>query len=127
VRGAYVEPVAVEREGQRPERTRYAITRAGREHLRDLLRRAWRELWSPADPIQLALAARSELTDEEIEELLSGRARGLEERLALLDGLAPSAPAPEMVDRLRALTRAELDWTRSVLAQTGSPARKARR
>jgi DNA-binding PadR family transcriptional regulator len=127
VRGGYVEPIAVEREGQRPARTRYAITRAGRTHLQDLLKRAWRELSSPADAVQLALAARSELPDDEIDDLLSERARGLEERLALLDGLAASAPAAEMVDRLRALTRAELEWARSVLAQTAAPAKRARR
>ena len=59
----YVEPVAVERDHQRPERTRYAITREGRQHLAELLERAWRELPSPADPIALALAARSDLAE----------------------------------------------------------------
>jgi DNA-binding PadR family transcriptional regulator len=49
VRGGYVETVAVEREGQRPERTRYAITREGRQHLAELLERAWRELPAAGD------------------------------------------------------------------------------
>jgi DNA-binding PadR family transcriptional regulator len=122
-RRGYVEPLTVEREGQRPKRTRYAITRAGREYLKELLRDAWRELPSPADALQLALAARSELSEEEVAELLGERARALEERLERLDALVASAPAPELVDRQRALTRTELDWTRSLLAEV-KPMRK---
>ena len=64
VRGGYVESVAVEREGQRPERTRYAITPEGRRHLAELLERAWRELPPVGDVTALALAARSDLEDE---------------------------------------------------------------
>lgn len=117
VRGGYVEAVAVEREGRRPERTRYAITDAGRRHLEDLLRRAWRELRSPAEPIQLALAARPELEEEEVHALLGERAEALRVRLGLLDELARSAPAPEMVDRQRVLTQAELKWAEALLAE----------
>ena len=127
VRGGYVEPIAVEREGNRPERTRYGITSAGRAQFRELLRRAWRELPSPADTIQLALASRPELPDQEVSELLTERVNGLEQRLVQLDELASSAPAAEMVDRLRALTRAELEWAKYVQAQTTGPRRKAGR
>jgi ADP-ribose pyrophosphatase YjhB (NUDIX family) len=102
--------VAVEREGRRPTRTRYAITRKGRRHLEDLLRRAWRELPSPAEPIQLALAARPELPDEEVEQLLDERREALRARLAALDDLRRAAPAEEMVNRQRALTLGELAW-----------------
>lgn len=109
-RHGYVRALAVEREGQRPARTRYEITREGREHLRDLLRTAWRELPSPAEPFQLALAARSELPEEEVEQLLAERQEALRERLAHLDKLARSAPAPEMAARQRAFTLTELDW-----------------
>jgi DNA-binding PadR family transcriptional regulator len=124
VGGGYVEAVAVEREGQRPERTRYAITEAGRRHLEDLLRRAWQELRSPAEPIQLALAARPELEDEEVHALLGERAEALRERLRDLDELARSAPAPEMVDRQRALTNAELKWAEALLAESAPRKRK---
>ena len=122
VKGGYVEPVLVERQGQRPERTRYAITRAGRGYLRELLARAWRELPSPGDPLQLALAAAAELTEEEVEALVAQRVEALEERLILLDELARSAPATAMVDRLRATTRAELTWATGL-----TPATKPRR
>jgi DNA-binding PadR family transcriptional regulator len=124
VSGGYVEAVAVEREGQRPERTRYAITEAGRRHLEDLLRRSWRELRSPAEPIQLALAARPELEEEEVHALLGERAEALRTRLRQLDELARSAPAPEMVDRQRALTKAELKWAEALLRETAPPNRK---
>jgi DNA-binding PadR family transcriptional regulator len=118
VRGGFVQAVAVEREGQRPERTTYAITDAGRRHLEELLRRAWRELRSPAEPIQLALAARPELEEEEVHALLGERAEALRIRLGLLDELARSAPAPEMVDRQRALTKAELKWAEALLVES---------
>jgi DNA-binding PadR family transcriptional regulator/ADP-ribose pyrophosphatase YjhB (NUDIX family) len=116
----YVQPVAVEREGQRPERTRFAITSAGRTHLEELLRTAWRRLPSPAEPICLALAARSDLPEGDVQRALSERMAGLRARLRRLDGLRRSAPAPEMVERQRALTQAELDWAGSVLGD-GSP------
>jgi DNA-binding PadR family transcriptional regulator len=120
VRRGYVEAVAVEREGQRPERTRYAITPEGRRHLAELLERAWRELPSPADPFALALAARSDLADEQrVRELLVGRVAALRERLDRLDALERSAPALEMVERERALRVAELAWTEALLAQEG--------
>lgn len=102
--------MGVEQEGRRPARTRYAITRAGRRHLEDLLRRAWRELPSPAEPIQLALAARPELPDEEVERLLAERREALRERLTALEKLRRAVPAEEMVDRQRALTLGELAW-----------------
>jgi DNA-binding PadR family transcriptional regulator len=118
VRGGYVESVAVEREGQRPERTRYAITREGRAHLSELLERAWRELRSVGDPLDLALAARSDLEDESrVPGLLATRRDALRERLERLEALTRAAPAPEMVDRQRALTRAELEWTEDLLAK----------
>src|SRR6266576_2925156 len=66
VRGGFVEKEAVEREGLRPERTRYKVTRLGRTHFQDLLRQAWRDLPKLADPLNVGLAARSELTENEI-------------------------------------------------------------
>ena len=120
VRGGYVESVAVEREGQRPERTRYAITPQGRRHLAELLERAWCELPPVGDVTALALAARSDLEDERrVPELLSERRDALRERLERLEAQARSAPAAEMVDRRRALTEADLEWTENLLAKEG--------
>jgi len=114
VRGAFIEAVAVEREGLRPERTRYRIRKEGREHLRELLRQAWRELPKLADPIHMALAARSELDEAEVARLLAERESALDERLRDLDRAAASAPAAAMAERTRALTQAELEWVRSL-------------
>jgi DNA-binding PadR family transcriptional regulator len=119
VKGGFVSIAAVEREGQRPERTRYAITREGRDHLAELLAQAWRELASPADPFQLALAARSELNEAEVARLLSERIDALRSRLATLDRLARSAPDPAMVQRQRALTEAELEWAEAYWTEGG--------
>jgi DNA-binding PadR family transcriptional regulator len=119
VKGGFVTVEGIEREGQRPERTRYAITRDGREHLAELLARAWRELRSPADPFQLALAARSELTEAEVERLLGERIDALRDRIADLDQLARSAPASAMVERERVLTEAELAWAEAYLTEGG--------
>jgi DNA-binding PadR family transcriptional regulator len=120
VKAEYVEAVAVEREGQRPERTRYAIRREGRRHLAELLERAWRELPSPADPFVLALAARSDLDDDrQVPQLLRERVASLRERLARLDEVERSAPAREMAERQRALTEAELEWAEAFLAREG--------
>ena len=114
-RAGFVEAEVVEREGKRPERTRFRITREGRRHYEELLRRAWREPARPVDDIDLALAARQDLEEEETAALLEERAAALRERLAELSLLATSAPAPEMVERRRVLTHAELEWAEALL------------
>lgn len=119
VKKGYVKVIAVERDGRRPERTRYAISLTGRKHLVELLTRAWRELPGPADPFQLALAARSELTADQVNDLTAERIGALHERLGQLEVLARSAPAPEMVGRLIALTSAELTWCRALQEKQG--------
>ena len=81
------------------------------------MRKAWRELPSPAEPFQLALAARSELEDEEIAQLLAERREALNARLAHMDELARSAPAPEMAERQRALTLSELRWLDDLIGE----------
>jgi DNA-binding PadR family transcriptional regulator len=101
-----------EREGRRPRRTVYAITPRGRAHYRELLRRAWRELPSPAEPVCVALAASGDLTEDETAALRRERAAALRERLAHLETLAAAAPSADAADRLRRLTEAELAWTR---------------
>jgi DNA-binding PadR family transcriptional regulator len=112
-KGGLIKAAAVEREGQRPERTRFRITREGRRHLAELLEQAWREPRGLADPLQLALAARSELTEDSIQSLLMERVASLQTRLESLERMARSAPAVEMVDRQMALTQAELGWART--------------
>jgi DNA-binding PadR family transcriptional regulator len=109
----YIAEVAVEQEGLRPQRTKYRITRAGRKHLAALLEEAWRQPPGIGDPMQMALAAQSELDKERVDELFRERVGLLAERVAALEAVARSAPAPEMVARQLALTKAELDWAKT--------------
>jgi DNA-binding PadR family transcriptional regulator len=118
VKEGHVRVAAVERQGQRPERTRYAITRSGRRHFSELLEKAWRDPPTTSDPFQLALAARSDL-HKPAEPLMGDRVEALRERLATLERLAPSAPAPEMVERQIMLTRAELAWLEDLISREG--------
>lgn len=120
VREGQVEAVAVEREGQRPERTRYAITAQGRRHFEELLRRAWASLPRFADPIDAAVASLPELEESEIDELLRERVESLRLRLAELERFERGAPAPEIVERRRALLEAELSWTETMLERRGA-------
>lgn len=119
----FAKRVAVERQGNRPARTRYAITPKGRRYFQQLLREAWRRPPSPTQPIDLALAARPELAEEEIPLLLAERRMALDERLAFLERIRRSAPAAEMVDRARVTTAAELQWLAHLRAGPGSEER----
>lgn len=119
LRGGFIEAEAVEREGLRPERTRYKITKSGRSHYQELLRQAWRDPPSIADPIFAALAARSELPEDEVLNLLENRARLLKDKLDEIERFASSAPAKEMVSRRRAILSAELEWAESLLRERG--------
>jgi DNA-binding PadR family transcriptional regulator len=115
VREGNVQVVAVEREGRRPERTRYTITTQGRRHFEESLRAAWAALPTFVDPIDAALSATGELDEEEVERLLVVRAERLRERLATLDRFERAAPAAEIVERRRLLAEAELAWTETLL------------
>lgn len=106
----YVREAAVERAGRRPRRTRYAITPRGRQYFAALLREAWRRPHSPTQPIDLALAARPELAEEELPEILAARREALQDRLGEIERIRRSAPSAEMVERARILTEAELHW-----------------
>ncbi len=119
-RHGYARRVAVERHRNRPERTRYAITPKGRQYFQELLRDAWRHPGSPAQPIDLALAAQPELPEGEVPGLVAERATALQERLDTLTRIRRSAPTGEMVDRARALTTSELEWLKQFTLGTAA-------
>ncbi len=106
----FAKTVAVERKGRRPERTRYAITAKGRRYFLELLRDAWRQPSRATQPIDLALAAQPELTDEELHTLLGERRGALLERLQQLRQIQRSAPSVDMVERAHVLATTELRW-----------------
>ena len=118
-RNGYIASEAVEREGLRPERTRYRITKEGRDHFQGLLRQAWRDLPKIADPVNVALAARSELSEEEVRLLLGERAEALKAQLEEVARMASSAPDPEMSSRRAGLIRAEMEWAYCFLKAKG--------
>ena len=63
------------------------------------------------------LAARSELEEEEVAELLAERREALSARIEQMNELACSAPAPQMAERLRALTVGELRWLDDLIGE----------
>ena len=73
-----------------------------------------------ADPIDAAVASLPELEESEIDELLRERVESLRSRLAELDRFERGAPAPEIVERRRALLEAELSWTGTMLERRGA-------
>lgn len=109
-KNGYAKRAAVERQGRRPERTRYAITPPGRKYFTDLLREAWRRPVRMTQPIDVALAALPELPGDEIRTLAAQRRTALLDRQRYLDRIHRSAPAPELVVRARGLIAAELRW-----------------
>jgi DNA-binding PadR family transcriptional regulator/ADP-ribose pyrophosphatase YjhB (NUDIX family) len=113
-RSGYAREVAVERAGKRPERTRYAITPAGRAYLQQLLREAWARPGDVAAPVDAALAAEGELDEAEIPALVERRRAALRERLDLLRRIGRGAPSPAMVRRAELVTEAELAWLKEL-------------
>lgn len=104
-----------EREGGRPPRTRYRITPSGRDHYRELLRRAWSEAPHHRHPIDVACAAGGDLEDREVLELLQRRAANLVIRSGEIDAAERASPSWLLVERARRLTAAEADWTQTAL------------
>jgi DNA-binding PadR family transcriptional regulator len=115
VRRGHARVVRTEREGNRPHRTRYAITRSGRETYRALLRRAWVELPPIGTPFHLALAARADLDESEITELLEARAERLRDRRSRMTAFRSAAPESTLVTHAEAMLSAESRWLESRL------------
>jgi DNA-binding PadR family transcriptional regulator len=113
VKQAHVEETGLEQEGARPERMGYRITRAGRAHLRDLLRKAWLHVPLFGDPFQMAIAGTAELPADEVEQLRQERLELLEQRLKECRGLRRAALDEAMVDRGKALLAAEVKWLKT--------------
>jgi DNA-binding PadR family transcriptional regulator len=119
-----VEQVAVEQEGNRPSRTIYRLTPAGRDEFVRSLRALWREPERQFYAIDVGLAFMDALPRPEILGYLQARIAGLEGALAHIDAhraeqiARPEVPAAAaaVFDHALAHTRAELGWLRGVLA-----------
>lgn len=120
-RGGLITVHETERDDRRPERTVYALTDAGRETLLSWLRTMLAAPSREFPEFPAALATLMLLPPAEVADLLAARADELAARLA---EPPPDADLPFELPRLftlddeykTALTRAELAWLRSVLA-----------
>lgn len=119
----FIEVAGTTRQGQRPERTVYAITGAGREELTDWLR----ELIGVPEPefprFQAALAVLGLLAPDEAVGLLRSRLQRLDAEnagnQAALARLSQELPRIFLVEGeyALALRRAEAEWVRGLLAE----------
>ena len=115
-RAGLVSQEGVDREGNRPERTTYAVTDAGARAVREWVRRELVRVDRPAE-FRIALAEAHNLDRAEAVELLSRRRDALvAQRDSLEAGLrgATAKEVPEQylleVEREGALLRTDLDW-----------------
>ncbi len=109
----FVTETGLEQEGARPERMGYRITRTGREHLRELIRKAWRATPLIGDAFPMAIAGLPELPPDEIEALKAERIALLGSRLAHCKQLRAASLDVAMVDRSVAMLGAELRWMKN--------------
>jgi DNA-binding PadR family transcriptional regulator len=104
----FVTETGLEQDGARPERMGYRITRLGREHLRELLRKVWLAKPFAGDPFPMAIAGIADLPKDEVSALKAERTKLIEARLEQCKQLRPASLNEAMVDRSVALLTAEL-------------------
>jgi DNA-binding PadR family transcriptional regulator len=120
-----IEALRTEQDGQLPARTVYGITAEGRRELRALRAEALQEIRVQPDPVDLALAMSSELSEDTLRGYLEDRVRSLSARASELDHQQERAWPDQtvaddlVVEHLRLRIQAELDWHRLVLDQLG--------
>lgn len=125
-----VEQTGTSRDGNRPVRTTYRITPAGRDELRRLLRSFWTPPVRVARPVDMALNFVTELPAEEIEPLLRERLQALTNQIALFgpqlrpvfDDDARQARVDDLHEHELLLLEAERAWCEHVLKRLRSGA-----
>ena len=118
-----VEEAGTSRSGNRPVRTTYRITPAGRDELRRLLRSFWTPPLRVARPVDLALQFVNELSPDEIEPLLRQRLQALENQISIfhpdirpqLDEPGRQARVDDLHEHELRLLVAEREWCEYVL------------
>jgi len=122
-----LEEVGVDRDGNRPERTTYAVTPAGTDAVREWVRR---ELGGSRrqTPFRVALAEAHNLDRDETVELLTQRLALLREELATIDDALDGAAAREVSEqyllepfRHRLMLQAEIEWLGTLIPRIASP------
>jgi DNA-binding PadR family transcriptional regulator len=119
-RSGYVEAIGVSRQGARPERTVYQITDAGRDELVAWTRELIAEPEAEHTRFIAGLSVLAVLAPQDVIDLLRTRLERLSVSIdALTAGLEQASHVPRLFlieDEYRiAMTRAEADWTRSLL------------
>jgi DNA-binding PadR family transcriptional regulator len=119
-KNGYVESIGVTRRGSRPERTMYQITDTGRDELIAWTRELIAEPQAEHTRFIAGLSVLAVLTPQEVIELLRRRVDRLSETIDALRGqLEQTADVPRLFlieDEYRiAMTRAEIEWARSLL------------
>ena len=111
--------------GNRPARTMFKITQLGKNHLRSLMTDAFADPRQAERPVDLAVHFSGLLSINEVSDLLEQRVAALERFGRAIDRAARSTkhedPAVgELIrdtpDHFRRINRAELAWTKHVLA-----------
>jgi DNA-binding PadR family transcriptional regulator len=119
-KNGYLEPIGVTRHGARPERTVYRITDAGRDELVAWTRELIAEPEAEHTRFVAGLSVLAVLTPQDVIDLLRRRlerlTRSVVERTAQLEEASDVPRLFLIEDEYRiAMTRAEADWTRSLL------------
>jgi len=118
-----IEAVETGRAGRRPERTRYAITGAGRAELRDWMHDLLADPEREQSRFAAALSVLGVLPPDEAAQLLELRLLALESQLAAerdqLTRYAADVPRLFLIESeyLQAIRAAEAAWIRSLLAE----------
>jgi DNA-binding PadR family transcriptional regulator len=112
-----IRELGTEKNGKRPTRTRYSITPAGRAEYHSQLAQALEKLEPPDGLISLALMANADLADDIFLAGLEARALALEQKLLAIADQARASPSRLMVEREMAMTRAELEWCKNLIAE----------
>ena len=119
----FIEAVDVAREGRQPERTTYQITDAGREELKDWLRKLLSEPEREYTRFEAALGECAVLPPNELVGLLQRRLDALDAAIAQhaagLAGWGSQIPRLFLIESeyQLALRRAETEWVRGLLTE----------
>ncbi|MFK4731167.1 PadR family transcriptional regulator [Agromyces mediolanus] len=121
--------VGVEREGNRPERTVYTITPAGREVLRDSIAEMLGRHVNEFPEFPVAIGEAHNLPADEVVRLLGERVASIRETVGYIDSaiarIAERGVATAHVLNVhytRAMLAAEADWLDSTISQLGTGA-----
>jgi len=121
----FIEKVSTEKEGGRPSRSIYQITKTGRTEFLRLLRQVWGETERHYFAFDVGLFFMEALPVEEVKDYLRGRVAQLEAVVQHVTAHRAEQLAREEVPRLAAAIfdhslahfQAELDWTKDLLGK----------